>query len=240
MHGTGLSLGAALIAVAVGLVVGSLLGLLAGFVRGWVDDALMRVVDVLLAIPALLLSLALVTALGFGTVKVAIAVGLAASPPARRVMRSEVLRVREGAYVEAAQAGGARRVRVLCRHVLPNSTGPVLVLATLEFGTAILAVSALSFLGYGAVPPTPEWGSLVAGGRDFLGTAWWLTAHARADRRADRARGQPHLPCPRWPGRCPMVSRTGTSTETLLRDHRSRGRLPQQAPSRGRRPAVSI
>lgn len=175
VHGAGLSLGAALIAVAVGLVVGSLLGLLAGFLRGWVDEALMRVVDVLLAIPALLLSLALVTALGFGTVKVAIAVGISSIAACARVMRSEVLRVREGAYVEAAEAGGARRSRVLFRHVLPNSTGPVLVLATLEIGTAILAVSSLSFLGYGAVPPTPEWGSLVAGGRDFLGTAWWMT-----------------------------------------------------------------
>ena len=176
VHGAGLSLGAALVAVSVGLVVGSLLGLLAGFLRGWVDESLMRVVDVLLAIPALLLSLALVTALGFGTVKVAVAVGITSIAACARVMRSEVLRVREAAYVEAAEAGGARRSRVLFRHVLPNSTGPVLVLATLELGTAILAVSSLSFLGYGAVPPAPEWGSLVAGGRDFLGTAWWLTA----------------------------------------------------------------
>jgi len=176
VHGAGLSLGAALVAVSVGLVVGSLPGLLAGFLRGWVDESLMRVVDVLLAIPALLLSLALVTALGFGTVKVAIAVGITSIAACARVMRSEVLRVREAAYVEAAVAGGARRSRVLFRHVLPNSTGPLLVLATLELGTAILAVSSLSFLGYGAVPPTPEWGSLVAGGRDFLGTAWWLTA----------------------------------------------------------------
>lgn len=175
VHGAGLSLGAALIAVAVGLVIGSLVGLLAGFLRGWVDESLMRIVDVLLAIPALLLSLALVTALGFGTIKVAIAVGISSIAACARVMRSEVLRVREGAYVEAAEAGGARSTRVLFRHVLPNSTGPVLVLATLEIGTAILAVSALSFLGYGAVPPTPEWGSLVAGGRDFLGTAWWMT-----------------------------------------------------------------
>lgn len=175
VHGAGLSLGAALIAVSVGLVVGSLIGLLAGFLRGWVDEVLMRVVDVLLAIPALLLSLALVTALGFGTVKVAIAVGITSIAACARVMRSEVLRVRESPFIEAAHAGGARWPRVLFRHVLPNSAGPVLVLAAMEIGTAILAVSSLSFLGYGAVPPAPEWGSLVAGGRDYLGTAWWLT-----------------------------------------------------------------
>jgi peptide/nickel transport system permease protein len=175
VHGTGLSLGSALIAVAVGIVVGSLVGLLAGFVRGPLDSVLMRLMDVLLAIPALLLSLALVTALGFGTVKVAVAVGIASIAACARVMRSEVLRVRESPYVEAARAGGARWSRVLGRHVLPNAAGPVLVLAVMEFGTAVLAVSALSFLGYGAVPPAPEWGSLVSGGRDFLGTAWWLT-----------------------------------------------------------------
>lgn len=175
IHGAGLSLGAALIAVAVGLIAGTVIGLVSGFLRGWVDGLLMRAVDVLLAIPGLLLSLALVTALGFGTVKVAIAVGITSVAACARIMRSEVLRVRESAYIEAATAGGARRSRVLWRHLLPNAGGPVLVLGTLEIGTAILAVSALSFLGYGAVPPTPEWGSLVAGGRDFLGTSWWLT-----------------------------------------------------------------
>ncbi len=175
VHGTGLSLGSALIAVAVGIVVGSVIGLVAGFLRGPVDTASMRVIDVLLAIPSLLLSLALITALGFGTVKVAIAVGVASVAACARVMRAEVLRVRESAYVEAARAGGARWTRVLRRHVLPNAAGPVLALAVMEFGTAVLAVSVLSFLGYGAVPPTPEWGSLVSGGRDFLGSAWWLT-----------------------------------------------------------------
>lgn len=175
VHGAGLSLGAAVLAVAVGVVVGSLVGVLAGFLRGRPDAVLMRSTDVLLAIPALLLSLALVTALGFGTVKVAIAVGITGVASCARVMRSEVLRVRESGFVEAARAGGARWPRVLFRHVLPNASGPVLVLATLEFGTAILAVSALSFLGYGATPPAPEWGSLVSQGRDFLGTAWWLT-----------------------------------------------------------------
>jgi len=175
VHGTGLTLRTALLAVVIGLVVGTLIGLVAGFVGGWLDDLLMRLVDVLLAIPALLLSLALITALGFGAFNVGLAVGLVNIAGCARIMRAEVLRVRESVYVEAAHTGGSSWLRVLYRHVLPNSPGPVLVLATLQFGVAILTVSALSFLGYGTQPPTPEWGSLVASGRDFLRTAWWLT-----------------------------------------------------------------
>jgi peptide/nickel transport system permease protein len=176
VHGASLSLQATVIAVAVALVVGGLIGLVAGFVRGWVDDVLMRVVDVLLAIPAVLLSLALITALGYGTVKVAVAVGIASVASFARVMRAETLRIRQAAYVEAAHAVGTRWWVTLWRHVLPNAAGPVLVLAVLEFGLAILAVSALSFLGYGAPPPAPEWGSLVAEGRNYLAVAWWLCA----------------------------------------------------------------
>jgi peptide/nickel transport system permease protein len=162
------------IAVAVALLVGGLLGVLAGFVRGWVDEVLMRLVDVLLAIPAVLLSLALITALGYGTVKVAVAVGVASVASFARVMRSETLRVRQSVYVEAARSVGTRWYVTLWRHVLPNAAGPVLVLAVLEFGLAILAVSSLSFLGYGAPPPAPEWGSLIAEGRNYMATAWWL------------------------------------------------------------------
>jgi peptide/nickel transport system permease protein len=176
VHGAALSLQATVIAVAVALVVGGTVGVLAGFVRGWVDEALMRAVDVLLAVPAVLLSLALITALGYGTVKVAIAVGVASVASFARVMRAETLRVRQSVYVEAARAVGTRWHATLLRHVLPNAAGPVLVLAVLEFGLAILAVSSLSFLGYGAPPPAPEWGSLVADGRNYLAVAWWLCA----------------------------------------------------------------
>ncbi|MTD57233.1 ABC transporter permease [Amycolatopsis pithecellobii] len=175
VHGAGLSLQAAVSAVLVALVVGSVLGLVAGARGGWLDSVLMRVMDVFLAVPPILLSLALVTALGFGTMKVAIAVGVANVAHFARLMRAEVLRVRTGVYVEAARAGGVRWFGVLTRHILPNSAGPVLVLAVLTFGTAVLEISALSFLGYGAAPPTPEWGSLVAGGRSFLASAWWMT-----------------------------------------------------------------
>lgn len=176
VHGAQLSLQATLIAVAVAFVVGGLLGLVAGFVGRWVDDVLMRFVDVLLSIPALFLSLALVTALGYGTVKVAVAVGIASVAAFARVTRAEVLRVRQAVFVEAAHACGARWYSVLGRHVLPNAVGPVLVLATLDVGSSILAVSALSFLGYGAPPPAPEWGTLISDGRNYLANAWWLTA----------------------------------------------------------------
>lgn len=175
VHGASLSLLSAVIAVAVGVCIGSLLGLLAGSVGGWLEIILMRFVDVIMAIPSLLLSLALIIVLGFGTINVAIAVGFASVASCARVMRSEVLRVRVSDYVEAATSLGVRRLRVLLEHVLPNSLPPVLVLAALDFGTAMLSVSSLSFLGYGAKPPTPEWGSLVASGRDFLDTGWWLT-----------------------------------------------------------------
>jgi len=176
VHGAQLSLKATLIAVAVAFVVGSLIGLVAGFVGRWVDDVLMRFVDVLLSIPALFLSLALVTALGYGTVKVAVAVGIASVASFARVTRSEVLRVRQAVFVEASRSCGSRWYSVLGRHVLPNAAGPVIVLATLDFGSSILAVSALSFLGYGAPPPAPEWGTLISDGRNYLANAWWLTA----------------------------------------------------------------
>ncbi|MFI7668978.1 ABC transporter permease [Nocardia sp. NPDC049526] len=175
VHGAGLSLTATLSAVAIALIAGSILGLLSGSLGGFVDTVIMRFVDVLLSIPSLLLSLALVTALGFGTRNVAVAVGVSLIANFARVMRSEVLRVRQAPYVEAAHACGVRWYTVLARHVLPNSYQPVIALAAVEFGMAVLSVSALSFLGYGAKPPTPEWGSLISEGRNFLATAWWMT-----------------------------------------------------------------
>lgn len=175
IHGARLSVQATGLAVLIGLSVGSALGLAAGFVGGVVDAIVMRVVDVLLAIPSLLLSLAVVTVMGFGTVNIAVAVGVAAIAAFARLMRSEVVRVRHSPYVEASIAGGSRWYTVMFRHILPNSWGPVLVLAALEFGTAILAIASLSFLGYGAPAPNPEWGSLVADGRNYMAVAWWLT-----------------------------------------------------------------
>lgn len=175
VHGAGLSLTAAIFAVLLGVVAGSLIGLISGAAGGRVDAVIMRGVDILLSIPELLLSLVLITVLGFGTRNVAIAVGIALIARFARVMRSEVLRVRGMPYVEAAFVSGARWPTVLVRHVLRNAYAPVAALVAVEFGVAVLAISSLSFLGYGAKPPTPEWGSLIAQGRDFLVLAWWLT-----------------------------------------------------------------
>ncbi|MFD7025007.1 ABC transporter permease, partial [Promicromonospora sukumoe] len=156
VHGARLSLQATVIALAIALAVSSVIGVVAGFVGGWVDEVLMRVVDVLLAIPGLLISLMLITVLGFGMVNIAIAVAVGSVASFARVTRSEVLKVRTAAYVESAAVAGVRWWSVLWRHVLPHASGPVLALAALEFGGAILSISALSFLGYGAAPPTPE------------------------------------------------------------------------------------
>lgn len=175
VHGTALSLRTALIAVGLALAVGGLLGVTAGFLGGWVDNIVMRVVDVLMAIPSLLLSLALIAALGFGPTNVAIAVAVGSIAIFARIARSQTLRVCQATYVEAARSLGSRWHVTLRRHILPNASGPILALAVLEFGMAILAVSALSFLGYGAPRPAPEWGSLVSEGRNFLATASWLT-----------------------------------------------------------------
>lgn len=175
VYGASHSLAAALIAVAVGLATGVLLGLLAGAIGGWLDDVIMRIVDVLLAVPQLLLSLSIVIVLGFGTVNAAIAVGVASVASFARLTRSEVVRVRRADFVEAAFVTGGRFSAVLWRHVLPNSLTSVIGLAALQFGSAILAIATLGFLGYGAPPPTPEWGLLIAEGRNYLATAWWLT-----------------------------------------------------------------
>jgi peptide/nickel transport system permease protein len=175
VYGSQLSLRAALTAIAIGVTAGGLLGLLSGYAGGWVDNVVMRVADVLLSIPSLLLSLAVVLALGFGITDVALAVGIAFIASSARLMRGEVLKIRRSPFIEAAAVGGARRFRLLWRHVLPNAVEPVLVLASMQFGEAILYVSTLSFLGYGVQPPAPEWGALIADGRDYLNTSWWLT-----------------------------------------------------------------
>ncbi|MFP7364225.1 ABC transporter permease [Corynebacterium callunae] len=165
----------ALIAVLVGLVVGTLIGLLAGARGGWIDTLLMRFVDVLLSIPALLLSLSVIILLGFGTMNAAIAVGITSVATFARLARSQVLQVAGSDFVEAAYGSGGTQVQVLFRHILPNSLTPVFALAALQFGSAILQLSVLGFLGYGAPAPTPEWGLLISDARDYMATSWWLT-----------------------------------------------------------------
>lgn len=175
VHGAVHSLSGAFLAVTVGLLLGTLLGVLAGSVGGRIEDVIMRIVDVLLAVPSLLLSLSIIIILGFGTLNAALAVGAASVAGFARLVRSEVVRVRRAEYVEAAFGSGGRFRNVLWRHVLPNSMTSVVAMAALQFGTAILSISTLGFLGYGAPPPTPEWGLLIAEGRNYIATGWWLT-----------------------------------------------------------------
>ncbi|MCS4250008.1 MULTISPECIES: ABC transporter permease [unclassified Pseudomonas] len=175
VYGASLSVQAAFLAVGIALVGGLGLGIFSGFAGGRIDAVIMRFIDVLLALPGLLLALAIVTAIGFGTVPVAIAVGVGIIPGFARTTRAEVLRVKTLPYVEAARLGGASWARTLLRHILPNAWGPVAVLATLDFGAAILATAGLSFLGFGAAPPAAEWGTLIANGRHFLITAPWVS-----------------------------------------------------------------
>ncbi|MBT1035363.1 ABC transporter permease [Canibacter sp. lx-45] len=175
VYGAANSLVAAVVAVAVGFTVGVSLGVGAGAAGGWFDTLIMRLVEVLLAVPSLLLSLSVVILLGFGTVNAAIAVGVTSVAIFARLARAQVLQVRASEYVEAAYGSGGNFLGVLWRHILPNSMTPVVALATLQLGSAILQISTLGFLGYGAPPPTPEWGLLIAEGRDYVATAWWLT-----------------------------------------------------------------
>lgn len=175
IHGSALTIQATALAVLIAVVVGLTLGVVSGFVGGRADAVLMRIVDVFLAIPGLLLALVIVTAIGFGTVQVAIAVGVGSIPAFARTTRAEVIRVRTLGYVEAGQLSGSGVWSVLSQHVLRNSWGPVAVLAVLEFGGAVLAIASLSFLGFGAQPPAAEWGTLIAEGRGYLVTAPWVS-----------------------------------------------------------------
>ncbi len=162
------------IAVAVAVVIGGLVGLLAGYFGGGLDAVLMRLMDVQLTFPSLLAALVIVTVLGSGLTNVMIAVGLASVPRFARVVRGSVLVAKHQAFVEAARSVGASDARIMFRHIAPQVMGPVITLATLGLANAILAGASLSFLGLGPQPPTAEWGLMLADGRKYLGTAWWL------------------------------------------------------------------
>jgi peptide/nickel transport system permease protein len=175
IHGSRDSMTGAIVAVLAGLVIGLPIGLVAGANRGLVDAGLMRAVDTLLAIPGFLLALTIVVLLGFSTFNAAIAVGASSSATFARLSRSEVLRVMEAPYVEAAVSHGLGFWRILGRHVLPNSVTSIVALVSLQFGIAILWIASLSFLGFGAQPPDPEWGLLLSEGRNYLASRYWLT-----------------------------------------------------------------
>ena len=176
LWGGRLSLGAGLFATTLAVLPGTLLGLLAGYAGGRLDMILMRVVDVLLAFPSLLLALTIVALLGPGLVSATLAVGLAGIPRFGRVVRGGVLAVRSEPFVEAARVVGCRPQRIVLRHVAPNALSAIIVLSSLELGYALLNIGALSFLGLGTQPPTPEWGIMLAEGRLLLRHAPWVSA----------------------------------------------------------------
>jgi peptide/nickel transport system permease protein len=178
VYGTASSVSSALIAVSIGLAAGGLIGLLAGFLGGWVDVLLARLMDVLLSIPSFLLAVIIVTALGFDTTNVAIATGLSAVAVFARVMRSEVIKIRQATFVEASFLLGGSRWHILLRHVLPNASRSVLTLAVLQFGRSILVIASLAFLGYGDPPPASDWGLLIAIGKNYLRWPWLVYAPA--------------------------------------------------------------
>lgn len=158
-------------AVAIALLIGAAIGTTAGYVGATVDMVLMRGIDMLMIIPGFLLAIGVVAALGAGTYNVMIAVGVAAIPGFARIARGSTLSVASQEYVLAANAMGAPSVRIMVRHILPNTVQPLIVQSTLRLASAMLAVSGLSFLGLGPQPPTPEWGAMMAAGRDYITTS---------------------------------------------------------------------
>ncbi|NJK80246.1 MAG: ABC transporter permease [Chloroflexaceae bacterium] len=176
LHGAPISLSAGFAAVSISVLVGSLLGLLAGFIGGWVDTVAVWIMDILLAFPSILLAIVIVTILGPGLFNALLAVSIVEIPVFGRIARSTVLSIRSQEYITSARAVGVPGPRILFRHVLPNSLSPMLVQATLSIATAIINIAALGFLGLGAEPPTPEWGTMLESGRDYVGQGkWWYT-----------------------------------------------------------------
>lgn len=175
LYGGRLSLLIGFLAVGVGLVVGVPLGAISGFQGGRTDLVIQRFADILLSFPGFLLALSLVAILGVGLQNVIISVGISAVPSFIRLVRGSVLSIREQVYVEAAHALGQRRSLIIFRHVLPNAMAPVIVQATLSLGFAILVAAGLGFLGLGVQPPTPEWGTMLGEGRQYIFRAPSLT-----------------------------------------------------------------
>ena len=165
----------AMLSVTVSLVAGTALGLAAGWFRGLLADAIMRGVDIMLSIPAILLAVLTVAVLGPSFLNLVLVLGFTRWPRYTRVAYASTLQVAALPYIRAAEMAGAGAARILLRHILPNIAGPLMVVATLEFGLMILFEAGLSFLGLGIQPPTPSWGSIMSAGRDYVARAWWMT-----------------------------------------------------------------
>ena len=174
IYGTRYSLFIGVIVTTIALVGGILLGLVAGYFRGWVDTAIMRLMDIILAFPSLLLALVLVAVLGPGLTNAMIAIALVFQPHFVRLTRAAVMSEKTRDYVVAAKVAGAGPLRLMFKTILPNCMAPLIVQASLSFSSAILDAAALGFLGQGAQPPTPEWGTMLAEAREFILRAWWV------------------------------------------------------------------
>ena len=174
IHGARFSMLIGTVVVLISLTTGIMLGLLAGYFRGWVDTVLMRIMDLILAFPSLLLALVLVAILGPGLLNTMIAIALVLQPHFVRLTRSAVMNELGREYVTSARVAGAGHIRQMFITILPNCLAPLIVQATLSFSTAILDAAALGFLGLGAQPPTPEWGTMLAEARQYIQRAWWV------------------------------------------------------------------
>jgi peptide/nickel transport system permease protein len=175
LFGARASFAVAFLSVAVSLLVGVALGLAAGWFRGWTATIIMRLVDTVLSIPAILLAVLTVAVLGPGFLDLVLVLGFTRWPRYTRVVYASTLQVASMPYIEASEMAGAGAFRLLRRHVLPNIAGPIMVVATSEFGLMILFEAGLSFLGLGIQPPAPSWGSILSAGRQYVERAWWLT-----------------------------------------------------------------
>lgn len=177
IYGTRISLRIGIAAVLIALIAGTSIGLVSGYYGGIVDQILMRLMDVMLAFPSILLAIGIVAVLGHGLENAMIAIGVVAIPQYARLIRASTLTVRETDYVQALRALGAADTRILLSAVLPNCLAPLIVQATLSLATAILDAAGLSFLGLGAQPPTPEWGAMLSGGRELILSAPWVLTY---------------------------------------------------------------
>jgi peptide/nickel transport system permease protein len=173
IYGAQVSLRVGLLSVGIALIVGSLIGVIAGYFGGMVGEVLMRGIDIILAFPSILLAILIVAILGPGLNNAMIAIGIVNVPLYARLLRSTTLQVRNQEFIEASHAMGASHTRIIAFHILPNCLSPLIVQATLGIGAAILETAGLSFLGLGAQPPTPEWGTMLSNAKDFIRTAPW-------------------------------------------------------------------
>ncbi|WP_407535728.1 nickel transporter permease [Cetobacterium somerae] len=175
VHGARVSLKVGILAVGIAIAIGGFLGAVAGYYGGKLDNIIMRIMDIFLAVPSILLAIAIVSALGPNLLNLMIAVSISSVPRYARIVRASVLSIRDQEFIEAARAIGANDARIICRHIIPNSLAPVIVQGTLGVAGAILSTAGLSFIGLGIQPPAPEWGSMLSGGRQYLRYAWWVT-----------------------------------------------------------------